>query len=92
MTKKSRPLNLEDFDAIDWDSEGDPTGNHAHCAEPGVDERVVDEVLNGDWVNIEILGGESTGPRGRGSFWVRQAWQAASHGTDGVCTLGRGAC
>lgn len=54
MPKKSRPLNLEDFDAIDWDPEEDPTGNHAHCAEHGVDERVVDEVLNGNWVDIEM--------------------------------------
>ncbi len=54
MTKKSRPLNLDDFDAIDWDPEDDPDGNHAHCAEHGVDERVVDEVLGGDWVSIQI--------------------------------------
>jgi len=54
MKKKSRPLTLDDFDAIDWDPEGDPTGNHAHCAEHGVNEQVVDEVLSGDWVSIEI--------------------------------------
>jgi hypothetical protein len=54
MPKKSSPLNLEDFDAIDWDPEDDPTGNHAHCAKHGVDERVVYEVLNGDWVDIEM--------------------------------------
>jgi hypothetical protein len=54
MPKKSKPLNLDDFDAIDWDPEDDPTGNLAHCAEHGIDERVVDEVLSGDWVSIEI--------------------------------------
>ncbi len=55
MPKKSKPLNLDDFDAIDWDPEDDPTGNHSHCAEHGVDERVVDEVLSGDWVDIEMI-------------------------------------
>jgi hypothetical protein len=54
MPKKSRPLNLDDFDAIDWDYKDDPIGNYAHCAEHGIDERVVDEVLSGDWVSIEI--------------------------------------
>ncbi len=54
MPKKSRLLDLDDFDAIDWDPEDDPTGNHAHCAEHGVDERVVHEVLSGDWVDIEM--------------------------------------
>lgn len=54
MPKKSRPLNLDDFDAIDWDAEDDPTGNHAHCAEHGIDEHVVDEVLRGDWVDVEL--------------------------------------
>jgi hypothetical protein len=52
--KKSRPLNLDDFDAIEWDPEDDPTGNHAHCAEHGVDERIVDEVLSGEWVDVEM--------------------------------------
>ena len=54
MPKRSKPLKLEAFYAIDWDSEDDPTGNHAHCAEHGVDERVVDEVLSGNWVNVEM--------------------------------------
>jgi hypothetical protein len=52
--KKSKALNLEKFDAIDWDPEDDSDGNHAHCAVHGVDERIVDEVLNGDWVNVEM--------------------------------------
>jgi hypothetical protein len=54
MLKKSRPLNLDNFDAIDWDPEEDLTGNLAHCADHGIDERVVDEVLAGDWVDIEM--------------------------------------
>jgi hypothetical protein len=87
MTKKSRPLNLDDFDAIDWDPEDDPTGNHAHCAEHGVDERVVDEVLSGDWVSIEIPVDTAefavVGPNAKGNFmwtllfdrsWKRGDW------------------
>lgn len=54
MPKRNKPLKLENFYAIDWDSEDDPTGNHAHCAEHGVDERVVDEVLSGNWVNVKM--------------------------------------
>jgi hypothetical protein len=54
MPKRSKPLNLKDFDAIDWDPEDDPTGNHVHCARHGINERVVDEVLNGEWVSVEM--------------------------------------
>lgn len=54
MPKKSKPLRLENFDAIDWDPEDDPTGNHTHCSEHGIDERVVDEVLDGNWVDVEM--------------------------------------
>jgi hypothetical protein len=54
LPKRSRPLNLRDFDNIDWDPEDDSEGNVAHCAENGVDDRVVTEVLNGEWVNVEL--------------------------------------
>lgn len=95
MQKKSRPLNLEDFDVIDWDPEDDPTGNHAHCAEHGIDERVVDEVLNGDWVNIEIPVETAefaiVGPNAKGNFmwtllfdtsWKRGDWLRPATGWD----------
>ena len=52
--KRSRPLNLNAFEDVDWDAEDDPEGNHAHCARNGVNERVVVEVLNGDWANLEM--------------------------------------
>lgn len=72
MPKKCRPLNLDDFDAIDWDPEDDPAGNLAHCAEHGIDERVVDGVLRGDWVSIEIPVDTAefaiVGPNAKGNF------------------------
>jgi hypothetical protein len=52
--KRSRPLNLYDFVDIDWDSEDDPDGNVQHCARNGVNDGVVTEVLNGEWVNVEM--------------------------------------
>jgi hypothetical protein len=95
MPKKSRPLNLEDYDAIDWDPENDPTGNHVHCAEHGIDERVVDEVLDGDWVSIEIPVDTAefaiVGPNAKGSFmwtllfdksWKRGDWLRPVTGWD----------
>jgi hypothetical protein len=55
MPKKSRPLSLEEFEeALEWDSEQYERGNLAHCLEHGIDEQVVEEVLYGDWINIEI--------------------------------------
>jgi hypothetical protein len=95
MPKKSRPLNLDGFDAIDWDSEDDPTGNLAHCAEHGIDERVVDEVLSGDWVSIEIPVDTAefaiVGPNAKGNFmwtllfdtsWKRGDWLRPVTGWD----------
>lgn len=95
MPNKSRPLDLDDYDAIDWDSEDDPTGNHAHCAEHGVDERVVDEVLSGDWVDIEIPVDTAefavVGPNAKGNFmwtllfdtsWKRGDWLRPVTGWD----------
>ncbi len=95
MPKKSRPLNLDDFDAIDWDPEDDPTGNYAHCAEHGIDERVVDEVLAGDWVSIEIPVDTAefaiVGPSAKGNFmwtllfdtsWKRGDWLRPVTGWD----------
>jgi hypothetical protein len=53
-SKKSRPLNLDDFeDALEWDPEAWERGNLAHCLRHDIDELVVEEVLYGDsWVNI----------------------------------------
>ena len=54
-SKKSRPLSLDDFeDALEWDPEEWERGNLAHCLDHGIDEQVVEEVLYGEWVNIEI--------------------------------------
>ena len=54
MPKKSRPLNLEYFDAIDWDSIEAEGSNLAKCMSRGIDEGVVWEVLEGDWVDVEM--------------------------------------
>lgn len=53
--KPSRPLNPFDFTGIDWDSEDDPDGNLAHCLRHDVNGRVVAEVLNTEWVDVETL-------------------------------------
>jgi hypothetical protein len=53
MPKKSRPLNLEEFDAIDWDEEDAEGSNLAHCLEHNVDQFIVDAVLDDDWVDVE---------------------------------------
>lgn len=53
--KKARPLRLDDFEGgIEWDPEEYERGNLAHCLDHNVDEGVVDEVLYGDWINIEM--------------------------------------
>lgn len=50
----SRPLDLSRYVAIDWDPAETENGNHAHCARHGIDVSVVDEVLNGNWVDIQL--------------------------------------
>jgi hypothetical protein len=51
--KKSRPLNLDDFNHnIDWDSLEDEGSNLAKCMKRGIDEFVVGEVLEGEWVSL----------------------------------------
>ncbi len=47
-------MNLWDFERIDWDDEEDENGNLAHCLEHGVDERVVDQVLREEPVEIKL--------------------------------------
>jgi hypothetical protein len=54
MPKRSRPLNLEDFDTIDWDPTEVEGSNLAKCMKRGIDEAVVWEVLEGDWVDVEM--------------------------------------
>jgi hypothetical protein len=49
-----KDLDLSDFSAIDWDEEDDVDGNLAHCLRHGVDERIVDDVLAIEPVQIDI--------------------------------------
>lgn len=48
------PLDLRRFEAIDWDDEEDDDGNLAHCLRHDVDERVVDEVLSRQPVEVRM--------------------------------------
>ena len=53
VPKKSKPLNLDDFDDnIDWDAIEAANSNLAKCIKRGIDEFVVAEVLEGDWVSV----------------------------------------
>ena len=54
MPKKSRPLDLDGFDAIDWDSVEAEGSNLAKCMSRGIDQGVVWEVLAGDWVAVRM--------------------------------------
>ena len=54
MPKRSRPLDLEEFDRIDWDPAEAEKSNLAKCMRRGIDELVVWEVLEGDWVDVEM--------------------------------------
>lgn len=47
-------MKLWDFEAIDWDEEEAPDSNLAHCLENGVDERIVDQVLGYEPVNVKM--------------------------------------
>lgn len=67
-------MNLWDFDAIDWDDDEDEDGNLVHCQSHGVDERVVDQVLRGDpvEVNLKVVTAEwvIVGPDVGGTVWI----------------------
>ena len=54
MPKKSRPLKSEEFDAIDWDPVEVENSNLAKCMRRSIDEFVVWEVLEGDWVDVQM--------------------------------------
>jgi hypothetical protein len=41
VTKKSRPLDLDDFDAMDWDEEDAEGSNLAHIQEHDIDADAV---------------------------------------------------
>ncbi|HEX5699622.1 MAG TPA: hypothetical protein VFX77_03175 [Rubrobacter sp.] len=55
MTKKSKPLNLDEFDALDWDEEDAEGSNLAHILEHDVDDVAVENVLDDDWISVEML-------------------------------------
>lgn len=54
MPNNSRPLDLDDFDLIDWDPIEIEGGNLYKCTKRSIDEDVVWEVLEGDWVDVEM--------------------------------------
>ena len=54
MTKKSKPLNLEEFDALDWDEEDAEGSNLAHILEHDIDDVAVENVLDDDWISVEM--------------------------------------
>lgn len=47
-------MELWDFEVIDWDDEEDEDGNLAHCLQHGIDERVVDQVLRSEPVEVNM--------------------------------------
>jgi hypothetical protein len=69
-----RSLRLWDFERIDWDDEDDEDGNLAHCLVHGVNERVVDEVLREEPVEIRLRRRSAAfvivGPDAGGGMWT----------------------
>lgn len=68
-------MELSAFEAIDRDDEEDEEGNLAHCLRHGVTERVVEEVLSEDPVEVRLRleHAEMTvvGPdRSQGQLWT----------------------
>ena len=55
MTKKSKPLNLDEFDALDWDEEDAEGSNLAHILEHDIDDVAVENVLDDDWISVEMV-------------------------------------
>lgn len=55
MPKKSRPLRLDNFDELDWDDEHVPGSNLAHIFEHDIDDIAVEDVLDDDWINVEMI-------------------------------------
>ena len=54
MTKKSKPLDLDEFDAFDWDEEDAEGSNLAHILEHDIDDVAVENVLDDDWISVEM--------------------------------------
>jgi hypothetical protein len=54
VPKRSRPLNLSAFDAIDWDEEDAPGSNLAHILRHDIDDAAVEAVLDDDWISVEM--------------------------------------
>ncbi len=52
--KKSKRIDLDDFDAIEWDPVEIEGSNLAKCGRRGIDEFLVEEVLEGEWVSVEM--------------------------------------
>ena len=53
MPKRSRPLNLDDFDNnLDWDDVEAEKSNLAKCMRRGIDQFIVAEVLETNWVSV----------------------------------------
>ena len=55
MAKKSRLLNLDDFDALDWDEEDMEGSNLVHILEHDIDDVAVEDVLADDWISVEMI-------------------------------------
>ena len=55
MTKKSKPLNLDKFDALDWDEEDAEGSNLAHILEHDIDDVAVENVLDDNWISVEMV-------------------------------------
>jgi hypothetical protein len=55
VTKKSKPLNLDEFDALDWDEEEAEGSNLAHILEHDIDDVSVENVLDDDWISVEMV-------------------------------------
>jgi hypothetical protein len=54
VTQRSRQLNLDDFDALDWDDEEAEGSNLAHIMAHDIDDVAVEDVLADDWISIEM--------------------------------------
>jgi hypothetical protein len=55
VAKKSKPLDLDEFDALDWDEEDAEGSNLAHILEHDIDDVTVENVLDDDWISVEMV-------------------------------------
>lgn len=54
MPKKSKRLKLDNFDALDWDDEDVAGSNLTHILKHDIDDMVVEDVLDDDWISVEM--------------------------------------